>query len=212
MTIRSRRANAALNLAGVYLITGKLDMEAQRKMGAVFAGTSREQREPRLEPANAAAPELPFVPDDVLDQILANALAQQVLNEMLRDQGVDDPIDLLGREAQRKAAAEFVVMARKQQEEQAAGPEEAPDEFPEISDDLVLFVVGEPRLHDQLRDIMRRRGFAGEPSELTFDRLRAVVAELMDESVNLAGTMASGAPAPGGGKKRRHWWQFWRKA
>jgi hypothetical protein len=182
-------------------------MEAQRKMGAASAGTSRKQRVLKLEPAETAARGLPFVPDDVLDQILANALAQQVLNEMLRENDIEETIDLLDREAQRKAVAEFVIMARKQQEEKAAEPEEVSNEFPEISDDLVLFVVGEPRLHDQLRDIMRRRGFAGEPSELTLDKLRAVVGELMEESVDQAGAMAQA----GGGKKRRRWWEFWRR-
>jgi hypothetical protein len=201
-----------LNQPGVYRTTGKLVMETQRKMETAFAGTSQEQREPKPESAEAAAPEPPFVPDDVLDQILANALAQQALNEMLRENDIEETIDLLDREAQRKAVAEFVVMARKQQEERAAEPEEVADEFPEISDDLVLFVVGEPRLHDQLRDIMRRKGLAGEPSELTFDKLRAVVAELMKESVDLAQIAQQGeAPsAPAGGQKHHHWWEFWR--
>ncbi len=203
-----------LNQPGVYLTTGRLDMEAQRNMEAAFAGASREQREPNPESAEAAARELPFVPDDVLDQILANALAQQALNEMLRENDIEETVDLLDREAQRKTVAEFVVMARKQQEERAAEPEEVADEFPEISDDLVLFVVGEPRLHDQLRDIMRLKGLEGEPSELTLDKLRAVVAELMEESVDLAEMARQGeappAPLPDGGRKRRRWWEFWR--
>jgi hypothetical protein len=174
-------------------------------MEAAFSGTSQEQREPKPEPAEAAAPELPFVPDDVLDQILANALAQQALNAMLRDNDVEDTIDLLDREAQRKAAAEFVVMARKQQEEKAAAPEleEASDEFPEVSDDLVLFIVGEARLRDQLRDIMRQRGLAGEPTELPFDTLRSVVAALMEGS---GAAPQADAPQP---EKRPAWWQFW---
>ena len=189
-------------------------MESQRKMEAALAGTSQKQRVEKPEPAEDAARELPFVPDDVLDQILANALAQQALNEMLRDNGVEETIDLLDREAQRQAVAEFVVLARKQQEERDAEPEEVPDEYPEISDDLVLFVVSEPRLHDQLSDIMRQKGLKGEPSELTFENLRAVVAELMEESVDLAAIAqqegSTPAPQRDGGQKRRHWWEFWR--
>ena len=167
--------------------------------------TMAQQQE--AEPIEAAVPELPIIPDGVLDQILANALALQALNAMLREADIDETIGQLDREAQRKAVAAFILMARQQQEAKAAAG--AGPEFPEVSDDLVLFIFAEARLQDQLRDIMRQLNLSGEPGNLPFETKRAVVAALMEQSgAQPRGARQARAPA-GAGKKR--WWPFWRK-
>ena len=149
-------------------------------MVAAFVAMAQQQQEAKPVPTEAAAPELPVIPDDVLDQILANALALQALNVMLREADIDETIGQLDREAQRKAVAAFILMAWQQQEAKAAGG--AGPEFPEVSDDLVLFIFAEARLQDQLRDIMRQLNLSGEPGNLPFETKRAVVAALMEQS------------------------------
>ena len=178
-------------------------------MVAAFVAMAQQQQEAKPVPTEAAAPELPVIPDGVLDQILANALALQALNVMLREADIDETIGQLDREAQRKAVAAFILMAWQQQEAKAAGG--AGPEFPEVSDDLVLFIFAEARLQDQLRDIMRQLNLSGEPGNLPFETKRAVVAALMEQSGGQPrGARQAKAPADAG-KKGSSWWPFWRK-
>ncbi len=91
---------------------------------------------------------------------------------------------------------------------QEAGPEEVPSaEFPEVSDDLVLFIFAEARLENQLRDIMQHMNLSGELGELPFETKRAVVAALMSQSV----VPPEPAPRPEACEQRAPWWAFWRK-
>ena len=86
--------------------------------------------------------------------------------------------------------------------------EEVPSaEFPEISDDLVLFIFAEARLDGQIRDIMRHMNLDGEPGELPFETKRAVVAALMSQSV----VPPEPAPQPQACEQSAPWWAFWRK-
>ncbi len=203
------KLNAILADSGIHLTIDKLDRKEQRKMVAAFVAMAQQQQEAEPEPPEAAAPELPVIPDGVLDQILANALALQALNAMLREADIDETIGQLDREAQRKAVAAFILMAWQQQEAKAAGG--AGPEFPEVSDDLVLFIFAEARLQDQLRDIMRQLNLSGEPGNLPFETKRAVVAALMEQSEGQArGARQAKAPADAG-KKGSSWWPFWRK-
>ena len=91
---------------------------------------------------------------------------------------------------------------------QEGEPEECPSaEFPEISDELVLFIFAEARLENQLRDIMRHMNLHGEPWELLFETKRAVVARLMSQSV----VPPELAPRPESCEQPAPWWAFWRK-
>ena len=91
---------------------------------------------------------------------------------------------------------------------QEVGSEEVPStEFPEISDDLVLFIFAEARLESQLRDIMQHMNLDGESGELPFETKRAVVAALMSQSV----VPPEPAPQPEACEQRAPWWAFWRR-
>ena len=91
---------------------------------------------------------------------------------------------------------------------QEAGSEVAVSaEYPEISDDLVLFIFAEARLEHQIRDIVQHMNLHGEPGELPFETKRAVVAALMSQSV----VPLEAAPQPASSEQHVPWWAFWRR-
>ncbi len=143
----------------------------------------------------------------LLDQLLANPEAREALNAMLKEAGIPETIDKLGREAQRQAVAALMAMAQKQQD--AAGEE------PDIPEELVRRVFAEAQFQDLLRDIVQRNGLSGAPADLPMETKRAIVAALMKqgfiEEEKEPQAKAPPPPQPGGGKKRGGWWPFGRK-
>jgi hypothetical protein len=153
------------------------------------------------------AREVPEVPDALLDQLLANPEALEALNAMLKEAGIPETIDKLGREAQRQAVAALMAMAQKQQD--------AAEEEPDIPEELVHRVFAEAQFQDLLRDIMQRNDLSGAPAGLPMETKRAIVAALMKqgfiEEEKVPQAKAPPPPQPGGGKKRGGWWPFGRK-
>jgi hypothetical protein len=156
---------------------------------------------------------LPEVPDELLDQVLANPQACQALNAMLKEAGIHETIDKLDRNVQRQAVAAFIAMAQKQQEAEA---ETAAPEAPDIPDELVRHVFADPQAQELLRDVMQQNNLPGAPADLPFEVQRAIVAALMKQGVIQMGEapQAKAPPAPppqpGNGKKGG-WWPFGRK-
>jgi hypothetical protein len=69
--------------------------------------------------------DLPEIPDELLDQILADATACEAIEAMLGNAGVKEPLKSLPRETQRQAVAAFIA-----QLEELKGNEAAPSAPP----------------------------------------------------------------------------------
>ncbi len=71
------------------------------------------------------APDLPEIPDELLDQVLADATACKAIETMLKKAGVREPLKDLPRETQRQAVAAFIAKL-----EELKGNEAAPSASP----------------------------------------------------------------------------------
>lgn len=165
--------------------------------------------------------EMPDVPDALLDQILGDPKARGALEHLLREAGVETPLDQMPRERQRAAVA--AMMAAMRRREGGGKDDEADDDGQDIPDSLVRQIFADPDAQGLLRDAMRRNNLAGAPSDLPFRNQRAIVAALMQAGAVSVGRSPSATPPPEpprapppappvGRGTRRPWWRpFGRK-
>ncbi len=156
---------------------------------------------------------LPDIPDELLDQILADPEARAKLEEALKHAGVDQPFDRMPRETQRQAVA-MLVAAMQQEQEQSQG-KRGGNSGANIPDAMVRQIFADPQAQEMLRDVMQQNNLTGAPAGLPFEVQRAIVAALMEAGVIQTGEApqaeAPPQPQPDGGGRRGGWWPFGRK-
>ncbi len=78
-------------------------IDEQRNERANYLKQKREAESPE------EAPDLPEIPDELLDQILADATACEAIETMLKKADIKEPLKTLPRENQRQAVAAFIA-------------------------------------------------------------------------------------------------------
>ena len=74
----------------------------------------------RKSQSEKETPDLPEIPDELLDQILADATACEAIETMLKKAGVEEPLKNLPRETQRQVVAAFIATLEKWKGNEAA--------------------------------------------------------------------------------------------
>ncbi|MGI9475390.1 MAG: hypothetical protein ACR2PI_01695 [Hyphomicrobiaceae bacterium] len=120
----------------------------------------------------------PEIPDQLLQQVLADPEAVAALQELAGRAGVTTPVLSMPHEEQ--VALVTAMMGLAQQAQAEGGGPGAPSDVP---DDLVEQVFADPRADAVLRDIMAGNQLTGEPAELPQDIKRAIVQLLIDQGV-----------------------------
>ncbi len=165
------------------------------------------------------APELPEVPDALLDQLLADPKARAAIQHRLTQAGIDEPFERMPRETQREAVA--AMMAAMQETKHETEAPEAPD----IPDAMVRHVFADPQAQELLREVMRQNDLPGAPADLPFEVQRAIAAALIEKGIIKYGEAPQDEPPPppqakapppppeqpGNGKKGGGWWPWGRK-
>jgi hypothetical protein len=120
--------------------------------------------------------DMPHVSDELLDRILSEPKARELLGEALRNAGVQEPLEQMPRETQRAAVA--AMLATMQEIEQGDG---RPVEVPEIDPALVHEIFADPDAQDLLRDVMSKSNLPGAPADLPFQVQLAIVQMLVQQ-------------------------------
>lgn len=125
--------------------------------------------------------DMPQIPDELLNQVLADPEAVAALQELAGQAGVTTPVLSMPREEQIALVTAMMGLAQKAQAEGAAPG--GPGDPSNIPDDLIQQVFADPRADTILRDIMAGNQLTGEPADLPPDIKRAIVQLLIDQGV-----------------------------
>ena len=123
----------------------------------------------------------PEIPDQLLQQVLADPEAVAALQELAGRAGVTTPVLSMTHEEQVALVTAMMGLAQQAQAE-GAGPG-GPGAPSGVPDDLGEQVFADPRADAVLRDIMAGNQLTGEPAELPQDIKRAIVQLLIDQGV-----------------------------
>ena len=108
-----RELSEALVRAG-YKPLDETPIDEQRNDTRNYLKQKREAESPEEEL------DLPEIPDELLDQVLADATACKAIETMLEKAGVKEPLKTLPRENQRQAVADFIATLEKLKEDAPA--------------------------------------------------------------------------------------------
>jgi hypothetical protein len=123
----------------------------------------------------------PQIPDELLNQVLADPEAVAALQELAGRAGVATPVAAMPREEQVALVTAMMGMAQRAEQENGGG--NAPGNPADIPADLIAQVFADPRADTILRDIMQGNQLTGEPADLPDDIKRAIVQLLIDQGV-----------------------------
>ena len=98
-----------------------MPLDQRREAARQYLKHKREAESPE------EAPDLPEIPDELLDQVLADATACEAIETMLEKAGVKEPLKTLPRETQRQAVAAFLAKLEKLKGNEAAPSHAPPD-------------------------------------------------------------------------------------
>jgi uncharacterized protein YdeI (YjbR/CyaY-like superfamily) len=128
----------------------------------------------------------PEIPEELLNQVLADPEAVAALQELAGRAGVHTPVAEMPREEQIALVTAMMGLAQQAQNENGpSGPggPAGPGNPANIPDDLIAQVFADPRADTILRDIMNGNQLTGEPADLPQDVKRAIVQLLIDQGV-----------------------------
>ena len=130
--------------------------------------------------------DLPEIPDELLNQVLADPEAVAALQNLAGRAGVTTPVAEMPRSEQVALVTAMMGLAQ-QAEAQGGLPQAANSNTPgnpaDIPADLIEQVFGDPRADEILRDIMHGNQLTGEPADLPEDIKRAIIQLLIDQGV-----------------------------
>jgi non-canonical (house-cleaning) NTP pyrophosphatase len=114
------------------------------------------------------------VPDELIDQILADPSGREMLEQLLKANKIEQPLDELPRETLRSAVADLLTML---QQSQGGGADS------DIPDELVDQVFSDPEAQPVLQQVMEHHELQGAPADLPVEAKRAIVKLLIDQGV-----------------------------
>lgn len=132
--------------------------------------------------------EMPEIPQELLDQVLADPEAVAALQELAGRAGVTTPVAEMDRAEQVALVTAMIGAAQRAEAQSGNGAPEAannnaPSDPAAIPEGLIQQVFSDPRADEILRDIMANNQLAGEPADLDDEIKRAIVQMLIDQGV-----------------------------
>jgi len=177
---------AVAALQGVATELGKLtpvgDMSRDEVRALIATVVARQQA--------AETVQRPEIPEEMIDQILADPEAVAALQHLAKENGVTTPVGEMPRPAQKALIENMMAIAQQAQAAGLAGAAsgEGSDGAAELPPGLVDQVFGDPRAQELLKKIMADNKLDGEPGDLPMEMKTAIVRMLVEQGVISFGT------------------------